>query len=238
MWGRCAYLALAGVVVVTALAAAGCGGNDSAPVVTVQGASGASGAGGAAPLTKPAFIKQADAICDQANSALSSLTSATVDAKVQATQELQITRSELDSLQSLTPPHQDSSTLDSFLSALQDEVTALIQERDAAEQGGDTSSADAEAATARSSAQSAARDYGLEVCAKGGGSSTGTGGATITPTAPTTVTPTTTPTTVTPATPPPAPAPPSGGTAGTGTGGGTAGGGTGGSTGGTGGVSP
>ncbi len=244
MWGRCAYLPLAGVFIVAALGAAGCGGSDSAPVVTVQGASGASGAGGAATLTKSEFIDQASSICTEANDAISSLNSGTVNtsSKVQATQELQITQSELNSLESLTPPNQNRSTLKSYLSALRNEVTALMNKRDAAEQGGDTSAADAEASSARSSAQTAAGAYGLKDCAKGGPSST-TGG---TGTTATTTTPpaTTTPTTVAPATTTPAPAPvapPSGGTGGA-TGGGTSGGGTSGGgsggTGGSGGISP
>jgi hypothetical protein len=247
MWGRYSYLPLAGIVALATLVVAGCGGGDSAPVVTVQGASGASGAGGAAALSKPQYMKQADAICAEANNALSSLNSgaANVSSQVAATQELQITRSELDSLQSLTPPDQDRSTLKSYLSALTDEVAALMKKRDAADQGGDTSGADAEAASARSSAATAAGDYGLKDCAKGGQAqttTTGGGAATTTTPVPTTTTPTTTvpttPTTVAPV----APAPPSGGTAGGGTsGGGSTGGGTSGGnggTGGSGGVSP
>jgi HNH endonuclease len=248
MWGRCAFLPLAGVLMVAALGAAGCGGSDSAPVVTVQGASGASGAGGAATLTKSEFIDQANSICNEANAAISSLNSGTVstNSKVQATQELQITQSELNSLESLNPPNQDSSTLKGYLSALRDEVTALMHKRDATEQGGDTSAADVEAASASSNAQTAARSYGLKDCAKGGPTSTTSTGTGTTPT--TTIPTPTTPTTVAPTTPTPAPpapvAPPSGGTGGAasgggggGTGGGTSGGGTGG-TGGSGGVSP
>ncbi len=68
--------------------------SDSAPVVTVQGASGASGAGGAAALSKSEFIEQANSICSEANAAISSLDSGTVStsSKLQATQELQITQ--------------------------------------------------------------------------------------------------------------------------------------------------
>jgi hypothetical protein len=241
MCGRRAYLSIAGVLAVAAIAASGCGEDDPAPVVPVEGASGASGAAGAGALSKSSFVKQADAICREANSALTSLDSATVDLdpKVQASQQLQITSNELDSLQSLTPPSQDRSTLNDFLDSLQDEINALMSKRDAAEQGGDTSTAEAEAANARASAAAAADDYGLKVCSKGTQSSIATQGTTTTPTTvPTTTTPTTpAPTTPTPPpappAPPPAPAPPSGGT-----GGGTPGGGTGGGSGGSGGVSP
>jgi hypothetical protein len=222
------------------LGAAGCGGGSSAPIVTVQGASGASGAQGAQTLTKSQFTKQADSICHEANSALAALHSGTVSSnpKVLATQELQITRSELDSLQSLPSPGQSGSTLHSFLSALGDEVKALTQKQSAAEQGGDTSSAEAAASNALSSAQTAAGAFGLKECAKGGLGPTGAGGASATtttsvaPATPTTTTPL--PATPTPPSPTPAPAP-SGGTAGGGTGGGTAGGTGGGGSGGTGG---
>jgi hypothetical protein len=246
MRGRHVYLPLlAGAI--SAFALAGCGSGDSAPIQSVQGASGATGAGGAGALSKSAFIEQADGICAEANEALSSLEGSTVasDAKILATQEAQITHSELDSLRSLAPPNQDRSTLDEFLSALESEVNALMQKQDAANQGGDTSSASAEAADAEASAVAAAEAYGLKDCAKGSHASSPDSG--VTTTVPTTVTPTTpAPTTAVPTTPAPAaPAPPSGGAGGGTAAGGTAGGGTGGGTGGgaggtgdSGGVSP
>ena len=54
------------------LIAAGCGGGDETTTTTASGASGASGATGAAgkPLTKTAFIAQADAICKRGNKEL------------------------------------------------------------------------------------------------------------------------------------------------------------------------
>ncbi|MDP9243689.1 MAG: hypothetical protein M3O77_01230, partial [Chloroflexota bacterium] len=97
---------LAGILGATAaLAVAGCG--DSSPIVPVQGASGASGLNGPTALTRSEFIREGDAICGEANAALDALASSgTSDASIQASQELQITRSELESLQSLTPPPQ------------------------------------------------------------------------------------------------------------------------------------
>jgi hypothetical protein len=229
------------------LVAAGCGDEESAPVVSVTGASGVSGVGGSQALTKPAFIKQADAICDEANSAIADLGDTTDDEAIQVSQELEITRSELESLQALTPPDQDRATLSDFLTALKNQVDALTRASSAAAGGGDTSAADAEIATAKSNAQTAATEYGFQEC----GNATSQPIAQETPTTPTATTPTTpvTPTTTTPTVttvptpaPEPAPAPPSGGTAGAppsgGTGGsaGDTGGGTG--SGGTGGVSP
>lgn len=224
MWGGRAYLLpLAAAFAAAVLLAGGCGGGDSAPIEPVQGATTNEGP---AALNKSALIAQADAICGEANAALSALSGGTVgsDPKFQATQELQITRSELQSLQSLNPPDQDRSVLDSFLSSLQDQVDALTRKKTAVDQGDDPASAEAEASSAASSAQAAAENYGFKDCASPSGAPS-TGEPT---TAPTATTPTT-PTTPVPTTPTP---PATGGTAGV-TGGGTgSGGGTGGAVGG------
>jgi len=229
---------------VAALLGAGCGGSDSAPVVPVQGASGASGAQGVAALSKPQYTKQVDAVCGEANAALAGLESATVgnDVEVRVAQELQVVRSELESIQALKPPTEDRSTLNDFLSALSDQVDALAAKRTALDQGGDASAAESELADAEARAQSAAGDYGLKDCS---------GGA-VPPSTTTEQTTTTTlaappPTTATPTAPtaaaPPVTGAPTGGapTGGAPTGGGTSGGGATGGTaggGGTGGVSP
>jgi hypothetical protein len=245
VWGRPAYLSLCAAAAAI-LVASGCGDSSSAPVTGVSGASGASGASGSTALAKSAFIKQADAICAEANSAISGLTggATTGDESLQASQELDITRSQLQSLQALTPPDQDRSTLNDFLSALKNEVDALTRLNSAVASGGDTSAADSELASAKSNAEAAATDYGMKDC--GHAKSRPTQADTTTPVTPTTTTPapttsvptTTTAVPTTPTTPPtptttaPAPAPPSGGTGGAPSGG--TGGGTGGSTGGTG----
>jgi hypothetical protein len=245
MWGSRVYLSLAGgVAAAAALAGAGCG-SDSAPVIPVQGASGASGAQGIA-FSKPQFIDQADAICGEANAALAGLNDATVgnSADLQAAQELEIVRAELTSMQALTPPSEDRSTLNQFLSALKDEVTALTAKKAALDQGGDVPAAETEVSNTRSSAQSAAAAYGFKACSEGAAQAptTSAGQTTTTLAAP----PPTTPTPTTPAapaapTPPATGGAPTGGGTGTGapaggTGGGSSGGG--GGTGGTGGVSP
>ncbi len=209
-----------------ALLAGGCGGDDSAPITTVGGPTGTQGP---TALSKTAFITQADAVCGEANAALSALDTGAAgsDPKLQATQELQITRSELQSLQSLNPPNGNRSALDNFLSALQDQVTALGDKKTAVDQGGDASTAEAQASSALSSARAAAQDYGFKDCANASQAAPTAQSTTTTPPAVTTTT--TTPTVTTPTTPV---APPSGGTGG---GGATTGGGTGGATGGGGG---
>jgi hypothetical protein len=245
MWGRHAYLALGGAVAAM-LVASGCGGDESAPVVSVSGPSGVSGVSGSQELSKPAFIKQADAICEEANSAIADLGEATGDEATQVAQELEITRSELEFLQALTPPDEDRATLGDFLTALKNEADALTRASSAAAGGGDTSAADAEVATAKSNAQEAATEYGFKECGNARSQptvqetpTTPTATTPTTPVTPTTTTPTVTTVPTTPTTAAPAPAPSGGGTGSApptgGTGGGN-GGGTG--TGGTGGVSP
>jgi len=242
---------LVGCVLAAVLIASGCGGSDSATVTGASGASGASGANGANAVTKAAYIKQADAICAEANSAIEGLGAATTgDESLQVSQELEIVRSELDSLQALTPPDEDRSTLNDFLTALKNEVDALTRANSAAAGGGDTAAADSELASARSNAEQAATDYGMHDCGNAKARQAQPRG-TATTTAPTTTTtpvpaPTTTttavPTTPTTPTTTPAPAPPSGGTGGGapsgGTGGSSGGTGSGGSGGGSGGVTP
>ena len=219
MWAGRAFLPLAGVVAAAALLAVGCGGDDPAPIEPVPDA----GEGqGPAALTKSEFTSQGDAICGEANAALAAPDTGTVgsDPKLQATHELRITRSQLQSLQSLSPPDQDRSVLDRFLAALEDQVDALSSKQAAVEQGDDPSSADAEASSAAASAQAAAQEYGFEECANASSAPD----APVTTTVPTVTTPAapTVPTTPVPTTP----APPTGGTggAGGGTGGGTGGG--------------
>jgi hypothetical protein len=249
VWGRCSYFALGGAVVAM-LAIAGCGSSSSTVSSGASGASGASGLSGSTATSKAAFIKQADQICAEANSAIDSLSAGTSpDESFQVSQELDITRSELQSLQALTPPQENKATLNDFLTAVKNQVDALSRANTAVQSGGDTSSADAELASAKQNAEQAATQYGMKECGNAKSRHTQSGGGattavpTTTPTTTTPVTPTTTP--VTPTTTPapaPAPAPPSGGTGGApsgGTGGSSGtGGGSNGGTGGSGGVTP
>ena len=206
-------------------------------------------------MTKAALIKQADAICAEANTAIAALGSGTTtsDRSTQVSQELEIVRSELQSLQALEAPSQDRSTLNDFLTALKNEVDALTRENSAVAANADTTSAESELAGARSNAEQAATDYGMKDCGTGRARHTQAG--TTTTAVPTTATTTAVPTTTVPpatttavptTTVPPAtttPVAPSGGSTGGGTAGGTgggtgAGGGTGGGGTGSGGVTP
>src|SRR5947207_9408788 len=125
VWGRCAYLSLGAAV--GAIFLAGCGGSSSAPVTGASGASGASGISGSSQLSKGEFIKQADAVCAEANTAIADLSGGTTtgDEATQVSQELSIVRSELQSIQALQAPSEDQSTLKDFIAGLKNEVDAL-----------------------------------------------------------------------------------------------------------------
>jgi hypothetical protein len=233
---------LAGVfAVAAAVVVAGCGGSDSetSSIDTVSTGSSTSNA-----ISQDAFIKQADAICAEANSAVRALPVASVGAagNVTVTQEQQIVKGQLQSLKSLGTPDSGGPQLDRYLTALQDQVTALQQESQALQSGGDSATASAAVDTATSNAQAAARAFGMQACAGSAtpvGTSTTTGGNGGTGGTAGSTTPVTPVTPVTPATPAapapaptPAPVPPPAAGGGTGT---PPAGGTGGGSGGTGG---
>ena len=129
MWGRHVYLSLGGAVVLI-LVAAGCGGGSSATVTGANGPTGASGPSGSTAMTKAALIKQADAICAEASTAIAALGTGTTasDRSTQVAQQLEIVRSELQSLQALKAPSQDRSTFTDLHTALKNDIVALTRE--------------------------------------------------------------------------------------------------------------
>jgi hypothetical protein len=230
-----ALLVAAFAVPALAVAAGGCGGGGSETSSIVS----APTTGAEGPVSKSTFISQADAICAEANGAIRGLPTTAVGGG-NAAEEAGIVRGELQSLRSLGNPASGGPEFSRYLAALDSLAAALDREKRATASTSAATAVDA----ARSTAQNAARAFGLRTCAgvarpsgttaTGG---TGAGGTATTPVSPTTTTPvtptTTTPTTPTPTpTPTPAPTPPpsSGGAGGggTGTGGGGGGGGSGG----------
>jgi hypothetical protein len=241
------YVALA--VVGGALCAAGivaCGGDDDAPIVPVETTTAPVEA-----LSQEEFIKEADAVCEEANAAIANLTQTTATGGAsQQAGEREIVEGELDQIQDLGAPNQDETTLNEFIDA-REKLVDNLDKQDLAAQRDDTAALaelEAEESTIRGEALAAADEYGFKQCGEEGeattdtaaggtaaGSDTGTGvpAPAPAPTAPAAPAPTApapaAPAPVAPAPAAPAPAPPSGGT---GTGG------TGGGTGGSGGVSP
>jgi hypothetical protein len=181
-------------------------------------------------LGKTQFIAQADSACADANSSIEQF-AASGQGLTEADQIAQLRQGVIDQIKQLSPPSEDSATLDQFLKAMADQVSAGQKIALAQQRGTDTAQFETELDNAKSQAQQAASAYGFKECGKqitssstssSSSSSAGTGG-TVSPSAPSTA----------------APAPSTGGgTSGGGTGGGTTGGGggsTGGGTGGTGG---
>jgi hypothetical protein len=187
-----------------------------------------------AALSQSQYIREADQICAESDAAVNAISpGATVGEQAASTsQQVQIMRDELSSIQALGTP--TGATPSRFLSALSNVGHQISRKHLALERGDETalpgivSSIDA----AESRAQSAAQDYGFKSCGDFGvpsGTTTSTSGTSTVP-APTTTTPATTTPVPAPPAPTPAPVPPTGGGAGTP----PSGGGTGGSSGGVG----
>jgi hypothetical protein len=182
---------LAAVVVLLAVAIGQCGGDgdeDAVPVTTIGGVSGP----GLASLPKEDFIEQADAICAETDAAIEQIN--TADATRAARQEAEAAVNELDQLQTLPAPEEDADVFDTFLSALEEQTRALGDKELAAERGDDAALAgiEEEVATAEADAESAAEEFGFQVCGDpeaGGGADTETDTGAATEPAPTEVAP-------------------------------------------------
>ena len=182
---------------------------------------------------KTEFIAQADSICAEANSSIEQF-AASGQGLTEADQIAQLRQGVVDQIKQLNPP--SDPTLDQFLAAMSDQVTAGKKIGLALQRGEDTTQFESELDSAKTQAETAASSYGFKECGQpitssststssSGSSSSSSSGGTVAPSAPSTA------------------APPSSGTAGgtgsgtAGTGGGSTGSGTGSGTGGTGGSS-
>lgn len=137
-----------------------CGGDDGEAPLTPVG--GTTGENGATALSESEFISQADQICEAANSAVGALDPTDPDA---TRRELQITRQELQQLQSLEV-EQESRLLRQFMQELNNVVEAL-ESKQAAIQRGDTvteGEAQAELDTAEANARELGERYGFRDC--------------------------------------------------------------------------
>lgn len=216
----------------------GCG-NSDAPIEPVSSATTGSTTGS---ISQSDFIVSADARCGEANAALANLNSGTDAAATTVSQEREITQGLLQGLQAIGSAEDPDGSLESFYSALSDQVR-ILKQQESAIAGGDTATADsldADLESARSDAADAASQYGFEECGQQGttlpqsDAGTSVAPSATTPSATTTAPETPAPTTPTTPTPAPPTAPSTGGT-----GGGTPSGPSDGSSGGTsGGISP
>jgi hypothetical protein len=211
-------LVLSGGLVLSA-----CGG-DSSPEVPIVVPTETTSTAGA--LAKDDFIQQADAVCEEANTAIEQF-AASGQGLTEAGQIADLRSGVVDELKSLGPPDEDRTTLDQFISAMESEVEAGQKIALAQERGEDTAQFEAELDTAKTDAEQAASQYGFSQCGQSisASSTTDTTGGAVVPSAPSTSAPSTGGSTGT-----------GGGT--TGGGGSTGGGGGTGGTGGAGGVGP
>jgi hypothetical protein len=189
-----------------ALALSACGGDDSPEqVITVPTDTTASTTSEGS-LSKADFIAQADPICEQANSAIQAFADAG-QGLTEADQIAQLRAGVISDLNGLGLPAEDKETLDAFLAAMDQEVSAGQKIALANDRGTDTAEFESELATAKDSASTAASTYGFQSCGSDvtSSSSSSSTGSTGTSTAPATSAPVT-----------PAPAPSDGGTGDTG----------------------
>lgn len=194
-----------------------CGG-DSSPetpiVVPTETQSGSSA------LSKAEFIAQADSSCKEANAAIEQF-AASGQGLTEAGQIADLRKGVVDQIRQLGPPDEDRATLDQFISATEDEVSAGQKIALAEQRGADTAEFEAELDSAKSDAEAAASSYGFQECGQqisSSGTSTSSSSGVVVPSSPSTGS--------------------SGGTGGGTSGGSTGGGSTGGTGGGSGGVGP
>lgn len=145
-----------------------CGGDDSpeqpivVPTETV------------APLSKAEFIQQADAVCEEANTAIAQFAAAG-EGVTEADQIAQLRQGVIDEIQSLGPPDEDRRTLDDFLAGMEGQVEAGEKIALANDRGTDTAQFEAELDTAQAQALTAGEAYGFEECGQEPTSGTTTG---------------------------------------------------------------
>jgi len=163
-----------------------------------------------AALSRSDYIHQSDQICAESDAAITAITPGATAAEQAAstTQELQVTRDELKSLQTLGAPQGNAP--DAFLADL-DKVASQLSRKKLALERGDTAALPGIVSgidAAQTRAQSSAQAYGFHKCgsfgAPAGTLPTPNGGGTSTASATTT---TVVPAPVTPTPPTPAPAP-------------------------------
>jgi hypothetical protein len=192
MW-RLRHLIVPVAAVGVGLALSACGGDSSpetpivVPTETQQS------------LDKTQFIAQADSACAEANASIEEF-AASGQGVTEADQIAQLRQGVIDQIQDLGPPADDRTTLDQFLSAMADEVTAGQKIGLASQRGEDTTQFETELDSAKSEAESAASTYGFKECgspisasgtstsssSSSSSSSPSSSGAAVTPSAPST----------------------------------------------------
>jgi hypothetical protein len=165
-------VALLAALIAAGLIVTGCGDDDetttAATTTAETGATGATGAAGGEPLSKQAFVRQADEICregdrqidqeaeeffgdleqDPGPAELEQFATDTVIPNIQQ---------QIDDIRSLTPPEGDEDEISAILDAAQEGVDELEADPASLDEGPDAGGAFAEA-------NRLAHDYGLKEC--------------------------------------------------------------------------
>jgi hypothetical protein len=110
---------------------------------------------------KTEFIAQADSVCAEANSSIEQF-AASGQGVSEADQIAQLRQGVIDQIKQLNPP--SDPTLDQFLAAMADEVSAGQKIGLAVQRGEDTTEFETELDNAKSQAETAASSYGFQEC--------------------------------------------------------------------------
>ena len=165
IFNRIGLAAIAGCVVLGALAVAGCGSSSS----STTGASGASGASGSAPLSQSEFVSQANAVCKQYQGAYGALkppSNNPSDIAAYFAQLLPLANRAHAQLVALTPPSDLQAKYTQYLSDQKSQI-GLVEDVEKAAKTGDASKASAALQRLEAGAgqiNSQAQDLGLTVC--------------------------------------------------------------------------
>jgi hypothetical protein len=141
---------------------------------------------------KTEFIAQADSVCADANSSIEQF-AASGQGLTEADQIAQLRQGVIDQIKQLNPP--SDPTLDQFLKAMSDEVSAGQKIGLAVQRGEDTAQFETELDNAKTQAETAAASYGFKECGQpisasgtstssSSSSSSSSSGGVVTPTAP------------------------------------------------------
>jgi hypothetical protein len=157
MW-RVRHLIVLAAAVGAGIVLSACGGDSSpeTPIAVPTGTSQASAG-------KAEFIAQADSACAEVNASIEQFAAAG-QGETQADQIAQLRQGVVDQIKQLGPPDEDSATLDQFLAAMSDEVTAGQKIGLAVQRGEDPTQFETELDNAKSQAESAASAYGFQEC--------------------------------------------------------------------------
>jgi peptidoglycan DL-endopeptidase CwlO len=139
-------------------------------------------------LSKAEFIAQADSSCKEANAAIEQF-AASGQGLTEAGQIADLRKGIVDQIRQLGPPDEDRTTLDQFIKATEDEVSAGQKIALAEQRSSDTTQFESELDSAKTAAETAASSYGFQECGQqisSSGTSTSSSSGVVVPSSPST----------------------------------------------------